>query len=517
MKPKIALVDNFDKVVGYEFVDEAHSGHGRHHRGFSTLIMNSKGQVLLQKRKHRVFDGYWDFTAASHPLKKGKRIETYQEASDRALLVEMGIGHVDVENVYELNYFAQDGKNSENEFCPILLGRWEGKHIPNPEMVYESKWMDFGKFRNDVVKNPKKYTPWARLAVDKIPNYNLFLETLSEFLAEYEPYRVDYFQKKQKLHKRHAEIQNFYRDLEEFTRGGKKLRAFLVYLGFLCAKNKKKVDIKKVLPIALAVEILHAFFLIHDDIMDRADKRRGMPTIHKKYSKVSEHYGLSMGILVGDIASFEAFKLITESDFNSEIKNGALELLLGSSLDTGFGQALDLVYANKKPTEEIIWEILDYKTAKYSVISPLQLGCVLAGGGRLLLEAIRKFGILAGRAFQLQDDILGVFGEEKIIGKSILSDICEGKNTLLITKAYELGAPGDKKILSMLWGREDATLSDLETVKKILIAVGALRVVEKLKSDLIDQAKLGVNLIAKDAHLVKIFFEMSDFIVGRSS
>lgn len=346
---------------------------------------------------------------------------------------------------------------------------------------------------------------------------NLFLETLNEFLLEFEPYRVDYFQKKQKLHKKHAEIQNFYLDLSEFTSGGKKLRAFLVYLGFLCAKNKNKVDIKKVLPIALAVEILHAFFLIHDDIMDRADKRRGMPTIHKKYSKVSEQYGLFMGILVGDIASFEAFKLINEADFDSEIKNKALELLLSSSLDTGFGQALDLVYANKKPTEEIIWEILDYKTAKYSVISPLQLGCVLAGGGSPLLEAIRKFGILAGRAFQLQDDILGVFGEEKIIGKSILSDICEGKNTLLVAKAYELGAADDNKLLSMLWGKEDATLSDLETVKKVLIAVGALAVVEKLKSDLIDRAKLGVSLIAKDAHLAKIFFEMSDFIVGRSS
>ncbi len=513
---QIILVSKNDKKLGYTSLEEGHTGRGKRHRAFVTLLFNSKNQVLLQKRKHRLFDSFWDFTAISHPLKNGKGEESYQEASDRALAKEMGIGHVDVKKIGAFNYFAREGKNCENEYCAILVGNYDGVYRQNAKEIYQSGWVDFGKFKQDLRKNPKKYTPWARLAVNKLPKTNLFLEELSQFLIKYEGYRKEFFQKKQKNNSKHREILNFYRDLEEFTRGGKKLRAFLVYLGFLSARGNK-ADIKKVLPIALALEILHSFFLIHDDIMDRADIRRGKPSIHKKYSKFGEHFGVSVGILIGDIAAFEAFKLISESNFDPETKNKVLNFVLSSSLDTGFGQALDVFYSQKEPTEAIIWEILDNKTGKYSVICPLSVGSTLAGGTRAQLAAISKFGYYAGRAFQLHDDVLGVFGDEKIIGKSILSDICEGKNTLLIAKGFSLANDFNRKKLKKLWGKPDANVEDLNLVKNILSSCGALSKVEETKINLVKSAKQGITLITKEQKLVQIYLEMADFIVGRAS
>lgn len=171
MDAKVILVDDEDKLVGYSSLQEAHTGRGKHHRAFVTLLFDSQNKILLQKRKHKLFDGLWDLTAVSHPLRLNGKDESYLEASDRALRKEMGIDSVSVVKIGGFNYLARDGKNCENEYCAILVGGYDGTYKPNPKEVYEVKKVDFRKVVSDVLKNPQKYTPWARKAVEELKRF----------------------------------------------------------------------------------------------------------------------------------------------------------------------------------------------------------------------------------------------------------------------------------------------------------------------------------------------------------
>ena len=165
----LILVDEEDNPAGYASREECHAGEGKRHRAFVTLLLDSQKNVILQRRKHKLFDNLWDLTAISHPLhlENGKD-ESYQEASDRALLKEMGVDHVAVEKVGAFNYFAQDGANCENEYCAVLTGKYDGQYQPNLDEVYEVKQMAFEEFLTDIKTNPGQYTPWAVLAIKQL-------------------------------------------------------------------------------------------------------------------------------------------------------------------------------------------------------------------------------------------------------------------------------------------------------------------------------------------------------------
>lgn len=142
---------------------EGHTGEGRHHLAITVLVYNNKGEVLLQKRKHKVFDKIWDFTGATHPLQKdGGEEETFEEATKRCLEVEYSIRDgVTIKNLGGFNYFAKYGELCENEHCMMMVGEYNGPVQLNPEVGYEYKWMDKNKFLKDIEENPKKYSPWA--------------------------------------------------------------------------------------------------------------------------------------------------------------------------------------------------------------------------------------------------------------------------------------------------------------------------------------------------------------------
>src|SRR3989304_7451405 len=165
---KILLVNNSDKFTGYATWEQGHRGRGKQHRGFVTLLFDDKGNVYLQKRKHKVFDGLWDLTAISHPYKNGDHQENLIEAASRALKVEMGIGKTQLKNVGAFTYFAPDGEWCENEYCYILTGNYDGGFKPNKKLVYDAKKVRFEEFVGDIARNPKKYTPWARITAQKL-------------------------------------------------------------------------------------------------------------------------------------------------------------------------------------------------------------------------------------------------------------------------------------------------------------------------------------------------------------
>lgn len=555
----IILVDKNDRVLGYALREDGHRGCGKKHRAFVTLLFDSQNRVLLQRRRHRLFDDFWDLTAISHPLHLETGDESYQIASDRALKKEMGIGHVAIKKVGAFNYFARDGKHCENEYCAILVGHYDGDIKPNKREVYEIEQVAFENFIKDVEKNPKKYTPWARLAANqmeskiKVEGQSQLQTELGKFLEIFAPYAKNYFEKKIKQTNKYSPlITKFYRDLGDFSSRGKKMRAFLVWLGYrtgyargpvnrfppASARSSRKSNvgqqdrvelravgspstvatprIEDILPICLAFEMTQSFLLIHDDIIDNAPLRRGKPTIHKIYGrKYGDEYGRAMAIVLGDIACVELFDLVVSSDFEPKLKILCVRKLINVLLETTYGQAMDIENAYIKPTLEGIYKVTDLKSARYSFVGPLTIGAALGEVSRSQLEALAQYGRAVGLAFQIQDDILGVFGKEEVLGKSILSDMREGKNTILVYKTRELASSSDKKILEKIWGNRKATVGDLAKVRQIIERTGALAWCRRENLRLVAEAKKNISKITKDKKLEMVFDQIANFVVSR--
>lgn len=168
----IIICDNFGHPTGeYVEKEEGHTGLGKHHLAITVLLINSKGQVLLQKRKHQRFDKLWDLTGATdlYHLEDG-RDETFEEATLRCLKNEYGIEKVgSLKNLGGFNYFAPyqtvQGEFCENEYCVLMVGEYEGEVKMNPDVGYEYKWVDKGEFLKDIQANLQNYTPWAKEAV----------------------------------------------------------------------------------------------------------------------------------------------------------------------------------------------------------------------------------------------------------------------------------------------------------------------------------------------------------------
>lgn len=162
--PIIIVCDDQGSPTG-EYVprEVGHTGEGKHHLAITVLIYNSKGEVLLQKRKHKRFDGLWDLTGATdlYHFEDGKN-ETYDEATLRCLKKEWGIGEIrGIREIRGFNYFAKWGEFCENEFCMMMVGEYDGEINMDPSVGYEYRWIDKNKFLKDIEKNPQNYTPWA--------------------------------------------------------------------------------------------------------------------------------------------------------------------------------------------------------------------------------------------------------------------------------------------------------------------------------------------------------------------
>lgn len=165
-KQYLLIVDTNDNFTGkYEEKLLCHTGEGLHHRAFITIIFNNKDEVLLQKRKHFLWDSYWDITATSHVLHLPTHDESYEAAATRCLENEMGIGDVILKKIGSFNYFAKENEFCENEYCAILTGQYIGKVSADPKTVYKYQWVSRDWFYIDCQKNPQKYTPWALQAV----------------------------------------------------------------------------------------------------------------------------------------------------------------------------------------------------------------------------------------------------------------------------------------------------------------------------------------------------------------
>ena len=289
-----------------------------------------------------------------------------------------------------------------------------------------------------------------------------------------------------------------YVNIKEFiSRQGKRIRPILFVIGYLGYAKKAAAGLYRS---AVSIELLHDFMLVHDDIIDKSDTRRGKPSMHamlNKYlrsNKNAKFNGEDLTIVIGDVMfalAMHAFLAIHEDE---KRKEKALKKLIEAAIYTGSGEFIELLYGLKKLekiTKEDIYRVYDYKTANYTFASPLSIGATLAGASHDQIDKLVKYGIYLGRAFQINDDILGMFGSEKKTGKSNLTDLKEAKKTILIWYAYNNSSPKNRLMIKRLLSKKHVDKSDLLRMRWILSSSGTL-----------DYASREINVLIKKAEFI---------------
>lgn len=290
-------------------------------------------------------------------------------------------------------------------------------------------------------------------------------------------------------------------ELERMASGGKRLRAAYAYWGWLGATGQEAIPLDacpdgpnpdRIVDVCAAFELLQAFALIHDDIMDDADTRRGERTIHAAQAELvrtrswrgeARRYGEGVAILIGDLSHVYADQLIgNDSDQARGIWDQLrIELNLGQYLDMRTAAAAELDRATAQ-------RVATFKSALYTIVRPLQLGAVLAAPiSQAMLGQLEDYGRPAGQAFQLRDDLLGVLGDETRVGKPVGNDLREGKPTELVAAALERASTAERKVLETIG---DPTLSDAQVAElvEILQKTGAVDEIERRIEELAHQA-----------------------------
>ena len=335
-----------------------------------------------------------------------------------------------------------------------------------------------------------------------------------EYMKKYPPLieneLKNFFKKKLKDANFHPKVLEVLNIIEEYTlRGGKRLRPVLMITGYKLYDGKDENEIIKA---SCSIELIQSYLLIHDDIIDESDLRRGRPTVHKIYENLygERKFGENMAIIAGDLASIYAEEILNDVNIDENLKYRALIKMASIVETTGYGQVID-VFSSRIDDfgEDELLLLHQYKTAKYTIEGPLILGAILAGGDDF--KMISEYSIPVGIAFQLQDDILGLFGNEETIGKPVTSDLEEGKKTLLILKAMEDGRY--RNYLKNILGKKNIGIKDLEKVREIVTNTGALDYTYSLAKELI---RKGINALGDIDSEEKIFLkEFAEYVIER--
>ncbi|MEI7425577.1 MAG: polyprenyl synthetase family protein [Candidatus Moraniibacteriota bacterium] len=308
--------------------------------------------------------------------------------------------------------------------------------------------------------------------------------------------------------------------------GGKRIRPALVYYGYLASGGKEE---EKIIKASMAIELIHAFLLIHDDIIDRDVTRHGIETMHETYKawgkkinlveSEATHFGNSMAITAGDYAHAMANEIIYAIEFEPKIILDALKKMQVIVAHTIPGEMLDvLMGARGFATEKEITRMHEGKTARYTFEGPLHLGAVLAGQkeNTKLFEALSAYSLPVGKAFQIQDDILGIFGNKEKLGKSVGADIIEGKQTLLILKALKNGDKKQIAIIKKIFGKKNLTEQEVEIFREIVRETGSLEYSQKLAEKLVKESLSAIKKIDFKNAEAKIFLEgIAEYIIKR--
>jgi geranylgeranyl diphosphate synthase type I len=261
-------------------------------------------------------------------------------------------------------------------------------------------------------------------------------------------------------------------------RPGKRVRPLLVLAGHAIGSGELEVS-EGLLQFAASSELLHAFTLIHDDVADRADSRRGGPALHRVFG--SGRSGENLAVVAGD----HLFALAMELAAAAGLPRGqeALRMVLRTCRHTAAGQFLDLALAQAPLSQVSLFQtikVAQLKTARFGFVSPLGVGATLAGASPETVERLERAGRAIGIAFQLSDDLLGLYGDDSVAGKPGASDFYEAKRTFPLIAAYCRARAEGRAALERLWDAEEKTPAMLEEARARIRAEGGVTATRRL-------------------------------------
>jgi geranylgeranyl diphosphate synthase type I len=304
--------------------------------------------------------------------------------------------------------------------------------------------------------------------------------------------------------------------LTAFVDGGKRLRPAFAYWGWRGAGG---ADCPEVVTAVAALEWVQACALIHDDVMDGSDTRRGQPAIHRRFAALhraqgwqsdADNFGTAVAILLGDTSLVWADEMLNTSGLSPAALRRGQPVYDEMRTEIMAGQYLDiLTQAAADDTVERAMTVVRYKAAKYTVERPLHLGAALADAPEELTAAYSEYGLPLGEAFQLRDDVLGVFGDPATTGKPAGDDVREGKRTVLIAKTLERATSAERALLERHLG--DPALDDagVGAVRDVITSSGALAETEKLIGELTERAITALHSDAIESDAADVLRELA--------
>ena len=305
---------------------------------------------------------------------------------------------------------------------------------------------------------------------------------------------------------------------QSLLQGGKRFRALFCYWAWRASlsessyhQSEQEVNESEqaIAGIAASLEMFHAAALVHDDLLDQSDTRRGAPAIHKRFETLHkdkqwagapERFGIAGSVLVGDLMlgwSSEIFGNALLHSPNREIESACRDEFSLMRVEVMAGQYLDVLEENAaatRPVKEGVGraeKVILYKTAKYSIEAPLRIGAAFAGADQSTLGVFTQFGIPLGIAFQLRDDILGVFGDPSVTGKPAGDDLREGKRTVLVALTKEAlteQAPSMADSFEELLTSRELDAQQIAFMQKLIQESGALEKTERMITELADRS-----------------------------
>lgn len=291
--------------------------------------------------------------------------------------------------------------------------------------------------------------------------------------------------------------------------GGKRLRPMFAYCGWRCVRDGAGDG--PMVTAAASLELLHGCALIHDDVMDGSGTRRGRPSVHAAFAAMHARgaftgdalvFGTAAAIVVGDLLLSWADAMFAGAAFGTGDHRRARAVYDDMRQQVMAGQYLDmLVQARGDFSVADAQRVAEYKTSKYTVEGPLQFGAAAAGASPELSAALAAYGMPLGEAFQLRDDVLGVFGDPKRTGKPIGDDLREGKRTMLVALAMDAADPAQAALLRAGLGNRTLDEAGANALCEVIVATGALERVEARIAERAAQARAALDtpLIAADA------------------
>ena len=293
--------------------------------------------------------------------------------------------------------------------------------------------------------------------------------------------------------------------LTDLLRGGKRLRPAFAYWAYRAAGGD---DSAEAVAAATSLELLQACALVHDDVMDGSDTRRGLPAAHRRFATLHrenewlgshEGFGVGAAILLGDLCLSWADELLYASGLPLDALARAKPLYDVMRTELMAGQYLDLLeQARGGGSVERAMRVVRFKSAKYTIERPLHLGASLAGAAPSLLEALSAYGLPLGEAFQLRDDVLGVFGDPAETGKPAGDDLREGKRTVLVATALERASESEAAVIRRRLGDPALDAVGVDELRTVIVDTGALENAETLIDKLTSESLAALDAAGID-------------------